>query len=326
MTLELKPCADSFAWDDFVTKSPQGNVFCRTALLSGMLDVEYDLWFVEDNGIPQAGAIILKRDGLPVTNLYPFVLYQGLLLAGHSRSFPIHRRTAWLLKVLQTLLEGLSARYSHIALCLHHTFDDLRGLQWFNYHQEPHYQFQLILRYTGLIDLTRVSDFDAYLSTLPQTRRYHYRKAAKHGFELEKSEDVDLLEYLYKITFVRQGYEVPTDDIRSLRLLASATLAHGIGELLACRDPRGEIASIMLSMHDEKCSYYVAGGNHPDFSRFYSGTFLFLENIRRSMELGLQCLDVVGMNSPNRGDFKSSCNASVVPYYLTFWNDPQRSV
>lgn len=324
MTLTLRLCTDSDEWDQFVALSPQGNIFCTTKVLSGLLDISYDLWFLEESGKPQLGTIILKRDDMPLTDPYLFVLYQGILLSGHSQNMPIHRRTSWLLEGLQELFVGLSSRYDRLTFCMHHSFDDLRGLQWFNYHEPLKGQFKLTLRYGGLIDIKNYPDFDSYLMSLPQTRRYHYRKALAHGFSIESSTDLDLLESLYLVTMSKQDFIVDEVELKSLRYLAEVALMHNLGELLTCRDKTsGDVASITLFMWDDKTSFYVSGGNNPAYNKYYSGTLLFIENVRRAQANGLQYVDVVGMNSPQRGNFKSSCNAFVVPYYIAKWSKGQ---
>ena len=89
--------------------------------------------------------------------------------------------------------------------------------------------------------------------------------------------------------------------------------------LLLCVDDGDSLASASLFLHDRRCAYHVTGGNDPDYRGTFSGTLLFMENVRRAIERGAQAVDVVGMNSPARGSFKSSCNAAVVPYFVATW-------
>jgi hypothetical protein len=65
--------------------------------------------------------------------------------------------------------------------------------------------------------------------------------------------------------------------------------------------------------------------NHPEFRKTGCGTYLMIENIRRWQRKGLAAVDFVGINSPNRGDFKTSFNAVPVPYFLATWEKPKRS-
>ncbi|HXQ21899.1 MAG TPA: GNAT family N-acetyltransferase [Candidatus Acidoferrales bacterium] len=321
MSLTLVPCSNPSLWDAFVAASPQGSVFCRTAFLDA-LGAEYDLWFVEENGSPQAGAVILKRDGEPLLAPHTFTMYQGVLFAADGCAALPHRRAKWMLEVSETLVSQLAERYSRLSFCLHHAVDDLRGLQWFHYH-EPHLgQFAITLAYTGLIDLTAVPGFDAYLATVRKTRRYEYRQAQERGVTAELSSDIEALDRLHQRTFERQQIERGGAEARLVHSITAAALRHGFGELLLCREASGAPASATLFLYDERCAYYLFGANDPAHRGLNSGTFLFLENVRRCFERGTPLVDVVGINSPNRGDFKTSFNAAPKPYFAATWERP----
>ena len=130
------PCDDSATWDALVDDSPQGSVFCRSALLEGLVDVERDLWLVLRNGNVEAGAVVLRRPGSARGNGYHLLPYQGVLHAGHISRSPVHRRARWITEVLGLMLDELCARYESLRLCLHPAFEDLRPLQWHNYHDD----------------------------------------------------------------------------------------------------------------------------------------------------------------------------------------------
>jgi GNAT superfamily N-acetyltransferase len=318
MPLTMIPCVDPSLWDAFVAASPQGSIFCRKAFLNA-LEIDHDLWFLEEGDRVQAAAVILKREGQPLLAPHTFTLYQGLLLAPAGCALAPHSRAKWTLEVTQALLSQLSERYSRLSFCLHYAFDDLRSLQWFLYH-EPHLgQFELSLSYTGLIDLAATPDFETYLASIRTTRRYEYRQALDRGLTAEVSRDIDTLDLLHHRTFKRQGIERQQEEKRLVRLIASAAVTHGFGEMLLCRDVAGAVASVTLFLHDDKCGYYLFGANDPAYRNLNCGTFLFLENVRRCRERGLRYVDVVGINSPNRGDFKTSFNAVPMPYFAATW-------
>ena len=321
MSLILKLCDDKQWWDNFVAASPQENVFCTTPFLDAQGE-DYDLLLVEKDGHPQLGAVVLKRDGQPVPA--PF-MYQGILFDGSSRRMPHHRRVKWALEVTEFLLAEMEQRYNRISFCLHYRLEDLRSFQWFHYH-EPHLgQFKIEPWYTGLLDLTALPDFDAYLMTIRNVRRYEYRRAQPKGLTTEESNDIDTLDRLHRLTFERQGIERSPEEGRLLRAISKAALAKGFGQLLLAKDAEGSVASATLFLYDSHCGYYVFGANDPEYRKTGSGTYLLLENIRRCKEKGLSRVDFVGINSPNRGDFKTSFNARPAPYFVVIWEHPRTS-
>jgi hypothetical protein len=321
MTLHLTECDNKELWDGLVRASPQGSIFCQSPFLDA-LGEDYDLLLVEDGGEPQLGALIMKRDGQPVQAPYPFTLYQGVWLSSSLVRLPQHRRTLRTLEVTDFLLSQLELRYPRIVFCTHYRFPDLRSFLWFHYHEPHRGQFKVQLQYTGLIDLTQWASFEEYLASLRRVRRQEYRYAQERGFRLESSAAIETLDRLNELTFQRQGIERDPHETRYLCPLARAALERGFGELVVCKDRNDFVASALLILDDDRCTYALAAGNHPDDRKGCSGIFTFLEAVRRGKEKGLATLDFLGVNSPQRGDFKTSLNAVPTPYFLVTWERP----
>jgi hypothetical protein len=321
MALTLVECRDKNQWDSFATASPHGSIFCLTPFLDA-LGEEYRLLVVEERGQLLAGVVLILRDGQPFPGQYPFTLYQGVLFTADVESKQPHSRTQQTLGVLDFLLGEFEKRFDRVDLCLHYRFEDLRSFSWFHYDQPELGRFRIELRYTGLLDLKQVADFDAYLRSIRQLRLREYRRCQKRGFCIQPSDDVELLDRLHAQTFARQGIEREPDEVRLLRSVSRAALDHGFGELLTCVAPDGAVASATLFLFDRNCAYYLVGANDPAYRKTGCATYLMIENLRRWQSKGLTTVDFVGINSPNRGDFKTSFNAIPVGYFLVTWERP----
>lgn len=302
--------------------SPQGSVFCTSAFLAA-LGTEADLWLAEDDEGPALGAVVLSREGRPLADTHPFCLYQGILLAERLHRLPWHTRGRVLAEAFQALLEPLTREFPQLAFGLHHSLDDLRGVQWLHYHEPGRGRFTLDLYYTGLIDLGE--DFDAYLKTIRPRRRPQLRRAAELGLVAQGSGDLELLDRLDAATFERQGLERDDTERRLVRSITKAALDGGFGELFVCRDGAGRALSATVFLFDARCGYYLVGANDPAGRDAHAGAFLFLESLRRLHARGLRRIDVLGVNSPNRGDFKTSFGARPAPYFAARWADPGRA-
>jgi hypothetical protein len=319
MPLTLTECTDKGRWDQFVTQSPHGSVFCLTPFLDA-LGEEYQLLFVEENGQTVAGVPLILCDGQPYPAQYPLTMYQGVLLSARLCRQPSHRRARESMEVVDFLLAKLEERFAQVSLCLHYHFEDLRGFSWFHYHEPQRGQFRLGLRYTGILKLEQVADFDSYLRSIRKLRLREYRRAQTCGFTVVSSTDIDTLDRLHAVTLERQGIARSHQEVRLIRSVAQAAFDRGYGELLFCLNDRAVVVSATLFLYDERCSYYLIGANDPEYRQSGSGTYLMLENIRRSRLKGLECIDFVGINSPTRGDFKTSFNAIPVPYFVATWD------
>ena len=68
-------------------------------------------------------------------------------------------------------------------------------------------------------------------------------------------------------------------------------------------------------LFDDKTGYYLIGANDPDYRKDGSGAYILFEQIRHCIEQSLSYVDFLGINSPMRGDFKTSFNAEPLPFF-----------
>jgi GNAT superfamily N-acetyltransferase len=321
VSLIMNLCSNKQRWDNFVDLAPQGNIFCTTAFLDA-LGEDYDLVLIDENNQLKMGAIILKQSGTPIRAPYPFTLYHGILFDNSIYEMPRHRRAKKILEITEYLLKNLSECYNRISFCLHYNVDDLRSFQWFNYHNPEKGQFLITLRYTGILDLATWSSFDQYLLNIRTVRRQEYNKLKSSGFILESSDDIGILDQLHSKTFARQGIERKEEEVRLLGSITGTALANEYGRLLVCKSPEGIPISATVFLYDNRCAYYMFAATDPEYRKTGCGSYLMLENIRKCMEKGVVKVDMVGINSPRRGDFKTSFNAVQVPYFIVHWEKP----
>ena len=321
MSLNLELCNNKQKWDDFVEASPQGNPFCATYFLDALKE-DYDLLFVKQGERNVLGALVLNRKGEPIRAPYPFTMYQGVLFNSSILNMSYHRRAKRTLEITDFLLSEMEKRYNRISFCLHYMIEDLRSFQWFHYHEPQLGRFNIELCYTGTLDLSPIQDFEDYLMSVRKVRRYEYRQAQKDGFIIEESKNLDILVELHDLTFQKQGIKKNEKREQLVRAISEAALSSGNGKLLVCRDKKGIVASVSLFLYDSQCGYYLFGANNPEYLNTGSGTYLLLEQIRQCKEKGFKKVDFVGINSPNRGDFKTSFNAMPAPYFIVKWEKP----
>ncbi len=312
MNYQIKKCIDSNHWDDFILSTPQNNLFCQTAFLDACRQ-DYDLMFITKGDLILLGVVIIKNnDRTPIKNQF---MYQGVLFSKYFELLSLHKKIKMQLDVIQFLLIKLESIYGHIDLSLHHSIGDLRGFQWHNYHNKNGLQPSLNLNYTGILDLSEIENFDEILMNSRTVRRQEYKKCVKNGFTVEESDDINILNLLHNKTFERQGITRSESEVFLTTTLAKKSISKGFGRLLICRDEKGIPASASLFIFDDNTGYYLIGANDPDYRKFGTGGFVVLEQIRYCIEQGLSYVDFMGINSPFRGDFKTSLNAAPRAYF-----------
>ena len=307
---------DKVVWNEFIARSPQSNLFCTTPFLDAY-GSNYDLIAVLDKQSIVLGAVIVKDDhGVPIS--FPFQ-YHGILVDITVWKYQTHKRTKKILEYVSYLLSWLKNNYSRISFSLHHSFEDLRSFLWFHFKEPDKGLFNLNIRYSALLDLNEICSFDKVIANVRSVRRQEYRRCLKNGYVIEDTSNVEVLDYLHKMTFERQGLKRSKGEEVLTTSLAKAAVEQGFGRILLCKSPDQEPASASLFLFDHKSAYYLIGANNPEHRNSGSGTVIILEQIQRSIEQGIKSIDFLGVNSPNRGDFKTSFNARLVQYVNVTW-------
>jgi hypothetical protein len=312
---ELEYCSDPERWDDFVSLSPQGNIFCTSKFLNS-LKFPADTVFVKRGEKALLGAVLL---GAEPDLINPPMRYQGILFPRDPRDDLNHQRVRKNLEAVSYLLSELAQRNGVIRLSLHHSFEDLRSIQWFNFDKPKSARFEVHLRYTGILNLSQPNEFQDLFNSFRTARRQDYKKAQKGGFYCEESCDGGILNYLQEKTYNRQGMRASVPERKLFARLAEKSLGMGFGRLMVCCDKNKNPVSASLFIYDSKCGYYLVGANDPKYRRFGTGTAVLVEQIRICKEQGLAEVDFCGINSPDRGDFKTSFNAVPVPFFEAVW-------
>ncbi|MDP7247330.1 MAG: GNAT family N-acetyltransferase [Candidatus Peribacteraceae bacterium] len=313
MELSLTKCASVQEWDDFAKTSPQRNVFCSSSFLNAMTD-EHEGYFVEANGEKLLGAITFGDKPSP----RPFTTYQGVLFAESVSGAKPHTSTSKQMKLIDFLLEELEKELPLISFSLHHSFPDIRSFLWFHYHEREKGMFNINSRYTGLIDLEGMGNMEEMLMDIRTVRRQEVRKAEKNGWIVEESTDISLLDDLHKKTFDRQDIERPEEHGALVKSIAESAFKNNYGEMLIAKKD-GVVASAVLTLFDDRCTYYLFGANDPEYRSDACGSILLANSIQKAKERGLKCFDTIGINSPARGDYKVSFNAVPTVYFDVTW-------
>lgn len=309
---ELHLVSDKKLWDDFVFSSPQNNLSSQTKFLDA-IQKEYEMLVVSKGESILLGVVFVKNNaGHPI--LEP-LMYQGVLFSSSLAALASHTRVKKSLDGMEFLLAECVKRFQQISFSLHHSFKDLRSFQWFHYNEPEKGQFKLELNYTAILSFNGIGDFEELIENARTVRRQEYRRCVNDGFTTEESEDILILDQLHEKTFERQGMKRSKSDKFLTTTFAKEAISSGFGRLLICRDKFGVPASASLFLFDDKTAYYLVGANNPEFRKYGTGSYLVFEQLRSCLEQGLTQVDFVGVNSPNRGDYKTSFNAVPIPYF-----------
>ena len=297
------------AWDALVNESPQGHVFSSRAFLES-LGAPYTCYVVTPpQGEVLAGAVIMQDGNQMAKAPFAFTPHQGIFFAKSISSLGQQKRLIAEFRITVFFIQSLLNCFSNFSMALSPYFKDLRPFQWHNYGKNDLPQFEIRQRYTGHVSLI---DFEInnFLSTVRTVRRQEYRKTLA---VIEPSHDLKSFLKLYQLTFDRQGIAIDGQTLSLVESICSKALENGYGYLSGAQVD-GQVASMAFFVTDSQCAYYLFGANDPDLRDANASSKLLIDNIANFAAKGLGKFDFVGVNSPQRGDFKLSFNAELIPY------------
>jgi hypothetical protein len=306
----LESDTDDATWDGLLADLPQPTVFSRSGFLRA-LGCRHRRMELRDGHRRLALLALTENEAGDQLLPQPFTPYQGPLFL-HAPDSTARQRQQDEFRASTHLAEALAGRYTRLRLALPWQLQDMRPWLWHDYHaaNAPHYH--ATPRYTAVLPLTGL-DADTYLARVRSCRRQEWRKAA--GLALH--DDVAVADFLvlYAATFERQGLQIDPGQLAVVRRITEAALAGGWGSLSGCSGPIGTLASATLFVNDGRRSYYLFGANDPAQRASGASTRLLVHNILQAAGRGLAELDFVGVNSPDRGDFKLSFDPTLCTHF-----------
>jgi len=315
--LELERWEDDAAWDTFLGSSPHGSAFCHSDILGALSGYDCERWAVMRKGDPLIAMPVLLRDGKPA--IPPFCYYQGLMVASRIAEMKVFRGIPYVLDSIALLLETLSRHYGSLALSLHPRFDDIRAIDWFNYHSPELGRFAIATRYTAILDLAGGPGIDDVMANVRKDRRQDLNAAHQAELQVVPLTDAAPALALYRETLERQGETASEEVLTAGRDLCDLAIRTDRGELLGAVAPDGRIASVQLVLYDRHTAHTVLAASETSTRALGGGTLLCWHVVKEALARGLPAVDFNGANSPLRADYKHSWNALPVRFHTARW-------
>jgi hypothetical protein len=261
-------------------------------------------------GVPIAGLGLISESGKVAPGL--FQSYNGL----HFREAPglkLYKRIEERFAASEALAKYLFSEFKDVALNHHSTVQDMRPFDWINFHEREKGHFKIRVLYTSHLDIRP----DQLLSNCKGVRLNSLKISEKHDLVTRRSDDVAILDRLHRLTFERQDMERGKGESEALRSICERLMSSGAGRLYVTFRGSSPASACFLGT-DSRRGYYLFGASDPEFRKTESGTRNLIDAFRDlNAETGLSEVDLVGVNSPQRGGFKLSFGGTLVPYYST---------
>ncbi|RAZ45354.1 GNAT family N-acetyltransferase [Campylobacter hyointestinalis] len=305
-------------WDEFVQNSPNGTLFSHSLYLKSS-NANYKLFYCYKNEELRAAlALVVDNDAKNII-LDDLIIYNGIMYNKPTNKQNHAQQLSEQFAISEFIFTKLTEMYSNIELSLHTTIVDIRPILWVNYNSNlPKYSTDI--RYTSYVDISdfrtasNIDDINTY-NKASASRRQQIRYAINKGYRTDIIGDIDLFVNFYKKTIQRQGIEVDEEKIIRIKNLSSTLINNNMAKIYGSYNEYGEIGSLALFGWDKKRAYYIFGANDPSKREGHSGTNVLWSAFYDLSNIGLNEVDMEGINSPYRGWFKLSFGGNITPYY-----------
>ncbi|MGV8124338.1 MAG: GNAT family N-acetyltransferase [Candidatus Xenobiia bacterium LiM19] len=305
-------------WDQYVESSEQCTIFLTHKYIES-LKIPNKKYILKNGNQPVCGCVVLESDnGMCLKSPFCYTPYQGFFFIYNDfSSKDYHKRVERQHQITKHMIDKLIDNYGALSQT-HFNLEDYRPFLWHNYHTPENGIFKLDLFYTSILDLQSFQTIDEFLDSIRAVRRRDYKKIKESKISISLSPDIDIFFNLYSKTFLRQRIEVTTPQKEIIKSIITFALKNNYGKMMTAWINDVPV-SVIFFLLDRKRSYYLFGANDPDYRNTQASTFLFVEFVWHCKKEGVKELDFIGVNSPNRGDFKLSFGGKLIPYFATHY-------
>ena len=320
----IKTCLGA-EWDSFLASSPDSSIFLTSTYLRNA-GVPLGLYAVyNSNELRALVALAENSDGSAAVS-DDLIVYSGLCLGSPALN-QVHSQTlSERHEITYFVAEQLALIYRNINFSLSPSITDIRPFLWYNYGQEQE-RYLIDVRYTSYLSIsdfrsaTKNEDIGVY-NKASVARRQQIRYARRDGVFTEEFQDVTVFIDFYRKTMARQGENLEDSKIERMRELVDKLLATGHARMYGARTSKGDLGSVAVFGIDTLRAYYLFGANDPEFRNTPTGTSVLWDAFFSLSSLGVEEVDMEGVNSPRRGWFKLSFGGDLRPYYQVCMCNP----
>ena len=305
-------------WDKFIENSLNGTLFSSSIYLKSS-KVNYKLYYCYKKEELRAAVSLIENNTSQSAILNNFIIYNGIMYNKPTSGQNHAQQLSEQYKIQEFISIELANMYDNVEMSLHPSIVDIRGFLWVNYGTELS-KYNPNIRYTSYVNISdfkasiKLEDISIY-NKASTSRRQQIRYAIKKRYKTKVISDSGFFVEFYKKTMERQKLEIEEDKLKIMEQLISTLIENNMAKIYASYDELNEIGSMALFGWDNKRAYYIFGANDPAKRDGHSGTNVLWEAFHDLSKMGINEVDLEGVNSPYRGWFKLSFGGDILPYY-----------
>ena len=310
---EVKPDEE---WNFFNNKSRNKSIFCDIDFIS-LEKNKKNFFSIYKNKECVAKFFLLltneKKIVLPDELIFTPIIYRKI--SNQTQSSSITEKN----EILAAYAYFILKKYDEAKFCLDYLSNDLRAFEWINFIEKKELFSIKRIKYTQIIDLKNIDSEIFSDMTLFKNFSSRIKQSIKYSKEenLEVKEEFDENFYINTLdkTFNRQNLKPDFDIIKRAKIFVKLRENRKIFMFISFNKNKKICFSLFGVIKDK--AIYLHGGR----SENVKGDNSLAHNLLNSMiflkkNLGVETLDLEGVNSPQRAFFKAGFGGELKPYYM----------
>jgi hypothetical protein len=254
-------------WNEFVERSPQGDVFCYSWWLDAITKSNFKIYAAKEQAEIVAG-FVAAYDSNNKINEPALTRTLGILYKPYSEP-PDRKRSAEERRWLEVLLEKIP-HDDIVQFCTHQTITNWLPFKYKGLKQTT--------RYTYILDYKGRSVKDLWKG-LNRGKKNMIIRAGKNGIRLYETDDFEQVITFTGLTYKRQGLKMKYEP-DDLRMLDNAARLHGKRLILSTIDNTGRTHAVIYLAFNNRSAYALVSGGDPALRKMGGHTLVMWEAIK----------------------------------------------
>ena len=297
-------------YSNFIKFSSQKNIFCSKEILEFFFN-DLDLYSIYKNDKIKSFVYLLKdKNNFIVSE--PFI-YSGII--NHPKlNMKNSRYNNEVFKINELIVNEIFKNYENINLNLSPNFLDARPFLWFNYEKHDKKKFLVTPCYTSIIDIQSKGPEDVF-NEIDDVKRRDINKVLKDkNYKVTNQINLPLIKRFYEDTMKKNKgnfnnyafnkiFDFMETQINKDKIIQTTVYYF-----------EKPIYSVLF-LNDDNASCYLYGSGDVEIKNRYAGSLALWKAIEQSLDKKLSFIDLEGINSPHRGEYKLNFGGNIKDYY-----------
>ena len=295
-------------WDT----SPNACIYNNPSFLNNYKNIEF-LAVLKGNEVMCCWPIISSKEKMIIPN---FFYYFGPYWSKKITEQPRHSWLSTSSNVYSKFIEFFSKNFKEINFQFHYSLLDIRIFDWWNYGLKNKKKFEIVPKYSAIIDLSKKKDLKEIMSDYRYVRRYEIKNFIELNDKLENcNQDIEKMCNLYlgnnSEKYNRNEEKKLRDDIKILCKLAD----NGFGEIRCVKEKKtNELIYFNVVLFDKNSVHLALNSCEKKWKKL--GIMAWgINDLLNNYVNKFDKFDFNGANSPLRGDDKHSYGAIEKLYF-----------